>query len=345
MAQVINFDDMDAVTSNGTELFEVIVNNETIWTKTQVATDNRTWCVDHYLYFKYNGAGQIEIAGAEPSGAVHYGRGDCAGYGQGWYTPINLNVSGYDSIRIEVSSSLGGSLDTTISPSTVLGQSTLATYGAGGAQHPNITVTATVTKTPSNQYIFTSSGTFIMPSGYSSAVVTIVAGGGGGGGAEGYGGGGGGGYQDVSYLVIAGASIPIIVGAGGNPGKGDANGGNDGSPANCGGHPGNGCPGGTSSFGSYLSASGGGGGSHIQDGYAGAGGSPGGSSGGTNVGNGNGAPGGASQGGQGSGGVAGIGAYSTGGTGGSFGGGGGGGGWQSGQGGYGAPGYVSIVLV
>lgn len=88
--------------------------------------------------------------------------------------------------------------------------------------------------------VFTSSGTFTVPSGVSSVKVTVLGGGGGGGAvASNYttsSGGGGGGYA-FKYItgLVSGAAITVTVGNGGASGA----------------------AGGTSSFGAYCSATGG----------------------------------------------------------------------------------------
>jgi hypothetical protein len=96
--------------------------------------------------------------------------------------------------------------------------------------------------------VFSASGSFVVPNGVSTVRVTVI----GGGGSGGYhssmpSGGGGAGGQAVGVVtgLAAGQSIAVTVGAGGAaPGA-----------------PQNGNSGGTSSFGAYLSATGGGGGS------------------------------------------------------------------------------------
>ncbi len=105
-------------------------------------TDTRTWCVDHFLYVKYDGNGNVSIAGAEPSGSVHTGRGDCGSHSQGWYTAVSFDPTGWTDVRIQVEQ---GNYDNTIGVNEVLGQTqTGATYGSSGAQHPSITVTVTL---------------------------------------------------------------------------------------------------------------------------------------------------------------------------------------------------------
>jgi hypothetical protein len=99
----------------------------------------------------------------------------------------------------------------------------------------------------SNIAVFTSSGSWTVPSGITKAKVTVVGGGGGGGYTYNYeNNGGGGGGTAMEYVTGLSGTISITVGSGGargNPGT----------------------TGGTSSFGSYCSASGGLGGSSRQD--------------------------------------------------------------------------------
>lgn len=108
-----------------------------------------------------------------------------------------------------------------------------------------------------NCQVFTSSGTFTVPSGVRYFDVEVVGGGGGGGGVYASstitgGGGGGGGYCRKFKLDLYGvSSVSVTVGSGGAAGTSSQNGGN----------------GGQSSFGSYLIANGGGGG--VSNGGAG----------------------------------------------------------------------------
>jgi len=108
--------------------------------------------------------------------------------------------------------------------------------------------------TTSGQQIFTSSGTFIVPEGVYKIRVWLTGGGGGGGGAAPSRGGSGGQTGVKTIYVTPGQSISIVIGSGG---KGE------GSPAWLGPSPtnwGKSGNGGQSSFGSYLTASGGTGG-------------------------------------------------------------------------------------
>ena len=76
---------------------------------------------------------------------------------------------------------------------------------------------------PRGQQIFTSSGTFIAPTGVTTVSVLVVAGGGGGGaGGPNYRGGGGGGAGGLifeeSYSVTPFEEINVTIGAGGDGG-------------------------------------------------------------------------------------------------------------------------------
>lgn len=111
------------------------------------------------------------------------------------------------------------------------------------------------------QQIFTANGTFTVPAGVSRIFVTLLGGGGGGGGggrdASGVcipgGGGGAGEYKyRIPVAVTPGQSIAVTVGAGGTGGTTILA--NQSSPLP------NGTGGGVSSFGAYVTASGGGGG-------------------------------------------------------------------------------------
>ena len=132
---------VDKVYFNGTEVWEQGLDDVTY-------TDSRTHCIDHFLYVKYDGAGKVEIAGAEPSGTVHTGRGDCGGVAQGWYTAVDESVTGYTNIRIQVTGSSGGggggSYDNTRAVGSSLGNTNVTTYTHGGAFAPTIAVTVTL---------------------------------------------------------------------------------------------------------------------------------------------------------------------------------------------------------
>jgi len=106
-----------------------------------------------------------------------------------------------------------------------------------------------------NMQVFTTSDTFVVPVGVTRAKVTVVGGGGGScrssdGARQCAAGGGGGAAIEIITGLVPGTSITVTVGAGA---AGKSNG--------------DGNPGGTSSFGSYLSATGGQGGTREGGGF------------------------------------------------------------------------------
>lgn len=105
--------------------------------------------------------------------------------------------------------------------------------------------TAAFADPPSNMQVFTSSGSFTVPSGVTKLEVEVRGGGGGAGGSTTFPGQGGcgGGYGQGVFTVTAGSTHTVTVGAGGG-----------------GSATGTGIAGGTSSFGTLISATGGGGG-------------------------------------------------------------------------------------
>lgn len=103
----------------------------------------------------------------------------------------------------------------------------------------------------SQMQVFVSNGTFVVPEGVTRLTVSMCGGGGGGGGARtsstnhGAGGGGGAGFHlRANVNVTPGESIPVVIGAAGAGGLTQSYG----------------SAGGTSTFGTYLTATGGGGG-------------------------------------------------------------------------------------
>jgi hypothetical protein len=119
---------------------------------------------------------------------------------------------------------------------------------SGGFMFPDGTIQTTAASGGVKPYIqvFTSSGTWTLPTGVNMVWVTICGGGGGGGGASssGNGGGGGGGAQCFyRYPVAVSGNVSVTVGSGGVGGAVDNSGGN----------------GGNSSFGSLIATGGNGG--------------------------------------------------------------------------------------
>lgn len=145
------------------------------------------------------------------------------------------------------------------------------------------------TRTP-NQQTFTSSGSFTVPDGVTTLYLSGCAGGGGGGGGGGNpttgssgGGGGGGGAGNIainqSVTVVPGQTYTVTIGARGNGGANSGLSSSDGK---------NGTAGGTTSFGSLLTLSGGGAGlGGVSGGNPSPGGGFGGAPGGSDGGDGN----------------------------------------------------------
>lgn len=100
---------------------------------------------------------------------------------------------------------------------------------------------------PSNLQVFTPSGSFTVPAGITKIEVEVRGGGGGGGGGVTGQGGCGGGYGKQVLTVAAGTVHAVTVGAGGAGGASGVNG----------------IAGGASSFGTLISATGGGGGAFV----------------------------------------------------------------------------------
>lgn len=131
---------------------------------------------------------------------------------------------------------------------------------------------ATVTSLPGMQgQVFTSSGTFTVPSGITAVKVTVIGGGGGGGGSSGgcgsgSGGGGGGGGTSIRYVtgLTPGGTVSVTIGAAGSASSGSGSGGS----------------GGASSFGAFATGNGGSGGGGGPSGGSGGAGANGTASGG-----------------------------------------------------------------
>jgi hypothetical protein len=164
---------------------------------------------------------------------------------------------------------IGNTTGNTLTKATLTAGSGIAvTNGAG-----SITIASTGGGGFSNMDVITSTSTWTNPGSVTKVKVTVV--GAGGGGAHGYpaggingGGGGGGGGTAIEVLTIPTSPVPVTIGAGGQGGNFYPN-------ATC-----PGAPGGTSSFGAYCSATGGGGG-YGQPSPIAAGGAGGAGSGGT----------------------------------------------------------------
>ena len=107
-----------------------------------VLTDTIVHCVDHFLALKYDGAGNVFIAGAEPNGKVHSSRGDCRGFGQGWKKVITFNTKDVDSVRVKSfgtgnGKTCGGNVDTLVGKSFEKVFTDCA-WSISGAQFPEI---------------------------------------------------------------------------------------------------------------------------------------------------------------------------------------------------------------
>ena len=66
-------------------------------------SNTQTHCIDHFLALKYDGIGNVYIAGAEPNGIVHTRRGDCQGFSQGWKKVVSFNTKNVDEATIKSS--------------------------------------------------------------------------------------------------------------------------------------------------------------------------------------------------------------------------------------------------
>jgi len=168
------------------------------------------------------------------------------GTGQTTYTNGQLLIGNTTGNTLTKSTLTAGS-GITITNGT--GSITIAASGGGGGGF-------------SSWQVFTSSGTFTVPTGITKVKVTVVGGGGGGGALAAYdgnvgGGGGGGTAMEIISGLTPGGTVSVTVGAGGAGAAGGGGGSNGGS-------------GGTSSFGAYCSATGGGGGigSTVGNGFA-----------------------------------------------------------------------------
>ncbi len=170
------------------------------------------------------------------------------------------NTQRIQRVQFQLKAGVPAVTGTQILPSTDAGWSGLAmitvSYGQTQITASNIAALPTAPVIPfklptlrpgfSQLQSFTSSGTFVVPSAVTRLRVTVIGGGGGGGSntaAPAGGGGSGGSSLSILTGLTPGTSIPVTVGAGGNPSAGASGG-----------------VGGTSSFGTYVSATGGSGG-------------------------------------------------------------------------------------
>jgi len=170
---------------------------------------------------------------------------------------LKLNSSGGGSVTLQEPSTASSLTFTLPSADGTNGQF-LQTNGSGALSF------ATATSLPGAQgQVFTSSGTFTIPTGITAIKVTVVGGGGGGAAYSAIAttGGGGGGGAAIKFItgLTPGGTVSVTVGAAGTAATASGAGGATGGT------------GGTSSFGAYCSATGGAGGNHTT-GAPGAGG-------------------------------------------------------------------------
>jgi len=114
----------------------------------QVLNDARKHCVDHFLAAMYDGKGNVHIGGAEPSGNLHTGRGDCRGVPQGWAKVLTVPTTNPNAkVTIEVTGSgdgatCSGKLEYTAGQT---GQQVFkgCAWSGSGAQFPTVTTKVT----------------------------------------------------------------------------------------------------------------------------------------------------------------------------------------------------------
>lgn len=175
---------------------------------------------------------------AHTDGAVWIGNGDSGNAFKGMHA-YNFYFKPSSSPRTTSSTATGETWLTNDTPDAGKAQYTM--YYFDGSSWTPIVYASGGAGGPSGVSVFTSSGTWNKPSGLSAVRVQLV--GGGGGGAQALvGGGGAGGYAEEFLLTSElSSSVTVTVGTGGAAGSGGGSGGN----------------GLTSSFGSYLQATGG----------------------------------------------------------------------------------------
>jgi hypothetical protein len=166
----------------------------------------------------------VTITGGSITGITDLAVAD-GGTGQGSYTDGELLI--------------GNSTGNTLTKATLTAGSGISVTNGSGA----ITIASTAAGGFSDMQVFNSPGTWTNPGNITKVKVTVVGGGAGGGGQ--YRGGGGAGGAAIEVIPFpSGTNVPVTVGGGGN-----CNGGTPSSTGNAGG---------TTSFGPYVSASGGG---------------------------------------------------------------------------------------
>jgi len=114
----------------------------------QVLNDARKHCVDHFLAAMYDGKGNVHIGGAEPSGNLHTGRGDCRGVPQGWAKVLTVPTTDPNAkVTIELTGSgdgatCSGKLEFTANKA---GQQVFkgCAWSGGGSQFPTVTTKVT----------------------------------------------------------------------------------------------------------------------------------------------------------------------------------------------------------
>lgn len=198
-------------------------------------------------------AGEIrtERTGASSSTAMMKSHTGEAIFGSANNVPVSLRVNDSTILRINTNGNVGIGTSTPASPLTVAGAIRSTT---GGFIFPDNTTQTTAAKSggiPGGIQVFTSNGTFTVPSGVTSIWVEVQGGGGGGSAGTsglpltGAGGGAGGYAARLITGLTPGAQISVTIGDGGAAGSSLGA---------------SGSTGGTTSFGSYLSATGGSGG-------------------------------------------------------------------------------------
>jgi hypothetical protein len=169
----------------------------------------------------------VTITGGSITGITDLAVAD-GGTGQGSYTDGELLI--------------GNTTGNTLTKATLTAGTGISVTNGSGA----ITIASTAGGGFSNMDVFNSTGTWTNPGNVDKVKVTVVGGGGGAGTIPNLGGGGGAGGAAIEVISFpSGTNVPVTIGGGGNGSN---------SPPNFT----NSNPGGTSSFGAYCSATGGG---------------------------------------------------------------------------------------